>query len=418
MDNYFLSITVMVLLVAASAFFSATETAFSTLNKTRIKTLAEQGNRRAAIALNLADHFDQLISTILIGNNIVNISLATVATMFFVNLFGPSLGATYATIIITIVVLIFGEISPKSIAKDCPESFALFAAPVMRLLVWILFPVNRLFSWWKAALSRVLKIKNRTKRSQAELLMLVDEVEQEGSIDTEEGQLLKNAIEFTDRRADEILTPRVDIEAVPANASKELVAAKFAETKYSRLPVYEGNIDNIVGVIHQKDFYTGSGITGKRLKDIITTPTFVHKTAKISELLRQLQSAKSHVAVVLDEYGGTFGIVTMEDILEELVGDIWDEHDEIIDDFRKIADNLYSVDASIYLEDFCEFFKIKTNSDVVSVSGWVMEVLGTIPSIGDSFTYDTLEITVTELDNRRIARIQVRIIEKQTIQDK
>ena len=409
MDNTFLIIALMVFLVAASAFFSATETAFSTLNKTRLRTLADQGHRRAAIALGLAEHFDQLISSILIGNNIVNISLATVATMFFVNLFGPSLGATYATVVITIVVLIFGEISPKSIAKDCPESFALFAAPVMRLLVWMLHPVNALFSWWKNALSRLLKINNRTKRSQAELLMLVDEVEQEGSIDTDEGRLLKNAIEFTDRRADEILTPRVDIEAVPANASKETVAAKFAETKYSRLPVYEGTIDNIVGVIHQKDFYTGSGITGKRLKDIITTPTFVHKTAKISELLRHLQAAKSHVAVVLDEYGGTFGIVTMEDILEELVGDIWDEHDEVIEDFKKLRDNLYSVDASIYLEDFSEFFKVKINSDVVSVSGWVMEVLGTIPVCGDSFTFENLEITVTALDNRRIARIQVKV---------
>ena len=406
------SLIFLVALVALSAFFSATETAFLSFNKARLKSIAKQGNRRAQLVIDLEEKYDKLLSTILIGNNIVNISLATVATMFFVNLFGPSLGATYATVVITLVVLIFGEISPKSIAKDCPESFALFAAPVMRLFVWVLYPVNALFSWWKNALSRLLKINSNTKRSQAELLMLVDEVEQEGSIDTDEGRLLKNAIEFTDCRADEILTPRVDIEAVPVNASKETIAAKFAETKYSRLPVYEGTIDNIVGVIHQKDFYTGSGITGKRVKDIITIPIFVHKTVKISELLRHLQAAKSHVAVVLDEYGGTFGIVTLEDILEELVGDIWDEHDEVVDDFKKLADNLYSVDASIYLEDFCEFFKVKTDSEVVTVSGWVMEVLGTIPSCGDSFTFENLEITVTELDNRRIARIQVKVQEE------
>lgn len=406
MNDTFSSVAVMAILVLCSAFFSATETAFSSLNKTRLKTLAEAGNRRAEAALALAEGYDKLISTILIGNNLVNIAVTAVATVFFVRHFGDY-GATLATVVITVVILIFGEVSPKSIAKDCPENFALFATPVMRVLVWLFAPLNALFSQWKRALAKFLKITNDKKMSQAELLMLVEEVQQEGSIDTREGELLRNAISFADQRADDILTPRVDLEAIPVTASREDVAKVFAETKYSRLLVYEKNIDNIIGVIHQKNFYTAKGLTTKPLKEIMTAPVFVVKSARISQLLHQMQAAKSQVAVVLDEYGGTFGMVTMEDILEQLVGDIWDEHDDVVESIRKLEGESYQVEGATLLDDFARFFQLKLDSEVASVSGWVMEQLGTIPTEGDHFDYENLTVTVTAVEERRVARVVV-----------
>lgn len=401
-------IVFMIVLVAMSGFFSATETAFSSFNKTRMKTLAEEGNKSATRVLKLSDAYDKLISTILIGNNIVNIGVAAVATMFFVRLCGETTGPTYATVIITIVVLIFGEVSPKSIAKDCPEKYVLFAAPIMVCLVWLFAPVNFFFSSWKKLLAKLLKVDNDSKMSQAELLMLVDEVEQDGSIDNQEGELLRNVIEFSDLRAEKILTPRVHLEAVSADSPKTEIAKRFSESKFSRLLVYKDTVDNIVGVLHLKDLYKGSGLTDKPLEDIMTEPIFVMRSAKISELLTQLQSNKSHIAVVLDEYGGTYGIVTLEDILEELVGDIWDEHDDIVENIRTIDETTYEADGTLELAEFEEFFDVDLESQSVTLSGWIMEKIGSIPEPEESFESDGLRITVLKVDNRMIecARIQ------------
>ena len=334
MDQYISYIIAMVACVICSAFFSATETAFSSYNRTRIKTLAEKGSKRASLVLKLSENYDKLLSTILIGNNIVNIAVASLGTVMFVKIYGD-IGATISTVVITVVVLIFGEISPKSIAKDFSEKFAMFSAPIIRFLIWILLPVNFLFTMWKKFLSLFFKDKGDDKMSQEELLMLVDEVQEEGSIDDSEGNLLRNAIEFSDLRAEEILTHRVDIESLSVDSSKEEIADMFATSKFSRLLVYKDDIDNIVGVLHIKDFYTKDGITDKSVEEIMTTPIFIHKTEKASSLLKRLQTEKSHIAVVLDEFGGTLGIVTMEDILEELVGEIWDEHDDVLEDFKR-----------------------------------------------------------------------------------
>ena len=334
-------IIIMAVCLLLSAYFSATETAFSSANVTRLKMLAEKGNSRAALACRLLERYDKLLSTILIGNNIVNIAMASLATALFVKSFGDA-GATLSTIVVTVVVLIFGEISPKSIAKDCAESWAMTAAPFLRCLIWLLMPLNALFSLWKKLLNRVFRLESDNKMSQEELLMLVDEVQQEGSIDGSEGELLKNAIEFTEREAEDILTHRVDMEAVSKDASKEDIAKVFSETKYSRLPVYDGDIDNIIGVIHQKDFYTGNGIIDRDISHIIAPAVYVLKNEKISSILKLLQRKKAHVAVVLDEYGGTCGMITMEDILEELVGEIWDEHDEITETVQQTGENSFT----------------------------------------------------------------------------
>ena len=399
-------IVIMAVCLALSAYCSATETAFSSANTTRLRTLAEKGSGNAALALKLLEQYDRLLSTILIGNNIVNIATASIGTVLFVRHYGVA-GATISTVVVTVVVLIFGEISPKSIAKDCAEKCAMLSAPILRVLIWVLMPLNLLFSLWKKLLAKVFRLNTDSKMSQEELLMLVDEVQQDGSIDRDEGELLKNAIGFSEQEAQDILIHRVDLAALPVTASKEEVAALFTQTKYSRLLIYQDSIDHILGTVHQKDFYVGCGVTDQPLSDIISPPVFALENEPIRALLKKLQQAKTHVAVVVDEYGGTCGIVTMEDILEELVGEIWDEHDEEEVFLRKIAPDTWLVDAGMDFDDFAEFFQLKTDSEMVSVSGWVMEQFGRVPEAGDSFVFENLTVRVTRVENHRIEEIQV-----------
>ena len=405
--NYFGSIFAMAVCIAMSAYFSATETAFSSLNKTRLKVLADDGNKRAALALRLAEDYDRLISTILIGNNIVNISVASIGTLLFVELCGDA-GATISTVVVTVVVLIFGEITPKSIAKDMPERFAMFSAPFIRLWIWVLTPLNFLFSQWKRLVSHFVKTDNNAKMSHEELLLFMEDVEQDGSIDENEGELLRNALEFRELTAEEILTHRIELEAVDINDSHAEIAKAFTQSRFSRLLVYRDTIDQVVGVLHQKDFYINGSMTDQPIAEIMTEPLFVYQHTKIRDVLKMLQHKKSHIAVVVDDFGGTLGIVTMEDILEELVGEIWDEHDEVEEDFKKLGENTYRVDCSVSLEDFMDFFDVKLESDSVSVGGWVMEQLNRVPVKGESFTAQHLEITVSELSAYRVSAITVK----------
>lgn len=404
METY---IIIMVICLIMSAYFSATETAFSCANKTRLRALAEKGNKKAELAVNLADKYDRLISTILIGNNIVNILLASIGTLLFVEELQMTNGAAISTAVVTVAVLIFGEITPKSIANDFPEKFAMFSAPFIRLFIWILLPLNFLFSLWKKLVGKLFKVEEDDNMTQEELLMMVDEAEQEGDIDTDEGDLLRNAIEFSDLKAEDILTHRVDLEALPIDSKKSEIAQMFTRTRFSRIPVYEDNIDNIIGVIHQKDFYVGSGVTTEPIKDIISPVLFIHQSENIDDLLKKLQKEKAHIAVVVDEYGGTLGIVTMEDILEELVGEIWDEHDEVVEEFKELDENTFVIDCNMTLADFCEEFNIETESDSVSVGGWVAEQIGNIPDVDDSFKFENLIVTVTETDSHRASTIRV-----------
>ncbi len=400
------NIIALAVLILMSGYFSATETAFLSCNKTRLRTMAEKGNKRAALVNRLNENYDRLLSTILIGNNIVNLTAASIGTVLFVRLYGD-IGATVSTAVITVLVLIFGEITPKNVAKDCPEKLAMFSAPIIRVLIWIFTPLNFLFGLWKKLISKVLHLESDSKMSQEELLMLVEEVREGGTIDSEEGDLLKNAIEFNDMRAEDILTHRVDLEAVDIESTKEEIAEVFTQSKFARLPVYEDSIDNIIGILNMKDFYDGTGITAKSIRDIMTKPLFVLKSDKIDELLNLLQETKSQMAVILDEYGGTLGIVTLEDILEELVGEIWDEHDEVTEEYIPIGENRWRVDCSVNLDDFCDFFGIETDSTTISLGGWVMEQLGKVPEAGDSFEFECLSVSVVETDGQRVTFIDV-----------
>ncbi len=395
--------------IIMSAYFSATETAFSSLNRTRIKALAENGNKKAVLTLKLSENYDRLISTILIGNNIVNIAVASIGTLLFVNMLGQEVGAPLSTVVVTIVVLIFGEITPKSIAKDHPEKFAMFSAPMIRVLIWILMPLNFIFENWKKLIGKLFRVNENSKMSQEELILLLNEVQEEGAIDESEGKLLRNAVEFGDLEAQDILTHRVDLEGIELGASKEEIAGKFEESHFSRLLVYDGTIDKIVGILHQKDFYVGAGITSEPVSKIMSQPVFVHQTEKIDALLQKMRSGKSHIAIVIDEFGGVAGIVTMEDILEELVGDIWDEHDEVEEPVQQTGENSYTVYCGISLDDFCEAFNLKIESDCTSLAGWIMEYMGRIPAEGDSFRFENLSFTITKTNDHRILYVSVEV---------
>ena len=407
-SSNFAMLAAIVLLICLSAYFSATETAFSSLNKIRMKSKAAAGDRRAARTLELAEDYDRLLSTILIGNNIVNIAATTVGTVLFIDLVGAGYGPTVSTVVLTVAVLIFGEISPKSIAKESPEKFAMWSAPILRVLLTVLRPLNFLFAQWKRLLSRVFCAGEDAGITEEELITMVTEAESEGGLDEHESELIRSAIEFGDLEAGDILTPRVEIAAVSEDASMEEVAAAFAESGYSRLPVYRGSIDEIVGVLHEKDFYAARYRGRTDLKGAVGPVHYTTPNAPIDRLLRTLQKEKVHMAVVVDEYGGTEGLVTLEDIVEELVGEIWDEHDEVVEQFRRQEDGSVLVDCSADLTDLFDLFSVRGGDcGATTVSGWVIEQLGRVPGDGDRFQADGLDVTVTRAEARRALEIRV-----------
>lgn len=394
-------------MVAMSAYFSATETAFSSLNRLRLKNKAEDGDKRAALALRLEEDYDRLLSTILIGNNIVNITATTLATLVFVRLLGEASGPTVSTVVLTVVILIFGEISPKSLAKENAEAFAMASAPLLLFFMGLLRPVNFLFAQWKKLLSKLFSRAEEGGITEEELITMVDQAEGEGGLDQHESELIRSAIEFGDMEVQEILTPRVDLVAVEDSAGMEEIAALFAENGYSRLPVYHEDIDNIIGVIHEKDFHAARYHGIEQLPSMMGNVLFTTGNTKIGALLRILQKEKGHMAVVVDEYGGTEGICTLEDIVEELVGEIWDEHDEVLEAFQKQDDGSYLISCNADLTDMYDLFAITGDCDANTVSGWVMEQIGRIPAEGDAFTASGLDVTVTKVDHRRVLEIRV-----------
>lgn len=400
---------IMIALVVMSAYFSATETAFSSLSRSRIKILMEHGNRKAALVHKLSENYDKLLSTILVGNNIVNIALSSMATVFFIQYLGNASGPTISTVVVTIVVLIFGEITPKSLAKETPERFAMFSAPILQVFLAILTPINYIFSLWRKFMSRVVKVKDDRRVTDEELLTIVAEAEQEGGIDSEESELIRSAIEFNDQEAVDILTPRVNVVAVENTVSAEELETVFRESGLTRLPVYEDSIDNVLGIVNLKDFYACPRDAGFHVTDIMTEPVYISESMKIGALLKFLQKTKAHFAIVADEFGGMVGIITMEDILEELVGEIWDEHDEVVEEFVKLDDNKYRVLCSADLDKLFTFFSLDCEADSVTVSGWVMEELGRIPDEGDTFTYQNLTVEVTKTDHHRVLEITVTV---------
>ena len=408
------SLLIILICLAGSAFFSGSETAFSTFNRIRMKKLAQDGNRKAKRVLAMSEKYDTFISTVLIGNNIVNILLSSLATLLCVKWLKETSFASFvaaiSTAVMTVVVLIFGEISPKNIAKEHADGYAMAVCDFIRFLEILFAPFNFIFGLWKKLVSVIFKSSDEHAVTEEELLSMVDEVEHSGGIGEQEGELIRNAMELNENDCADIATPRVDIEAVEKNWTKEEVAKVFVETGYSRLPVYVDSIDNIIGIIHRTDFYNNYDM--ENIADaILTKPVFVPTTMKIGALLKLLQKNKCHMAVVTDEYGGTFGIVTMEDILEELVGEIWDEHDEVEEDMSENK-GIYTVSGSMDPEELFEELEMDIEEvPYATLGGWIMDELNKVPEVGDTFESNGYKFTVETVDGMRVDTAVVEKIE-------
>lgn len=415
MEDSISSILILVLLIIMSAYFSATETAYSSLNKIKLKSIANNGNKKAKLALELSEKYDSVISTILIGNNIVNIATASLATVLFTKLLGSS-GVTVSTIVMTILILIFGEISPKSIAKDIPESFAIVSAPLLNVFCIILKPVNHIFCLWKNLISKVLKIQKHSGITEDEILTIAEEAENEGGINPQQLEIIKSAIELNEQEVIEAFTPRVDMIAAKDSCSKEELLNLFIESGFSRIPVYHDNIDNVIGIINEKDLINiVVNNKNEEISSIIKPLNVIQPHMKLSHLLKVLQNNKSHMALIADEYGGTMGIITLEDILEELVGEIWDEHDKVVNDIEKIAEDEYIVRGNANIEKVLEEFDLEEEFEVNSVNGWVMQQFGKIPKVGESFEYKNLKIVIQKATKRCVLEIRITVDEPMEI---
>ena len=399
----------LVILVGFSAFFSASETAFSSLNQIRLKSRAEDGDSSAARVLAMAEQYDQLLSTILIGNNIVNIAAASIGTILFTQMLGAERGATVSTIVLTIIVLIFGEVTPKSLAKEMPEKVATAVSPFLVLLMALMTPLTWLFTQWKKLLGHFVHSGEADTITEGELMTMVSEAENDGELTDRESELIRSAIEFDDVEVEEILTPRVDVVAVEDDIPLEELAQTFAESGYSRLPVYHGTIDNIIGVVHEKDFYIARLKKATKIDDLVVPTLYTTGSTQISQLLRTLREQHHHLAVVVDEYGGTEGIITLEDILEELVGEIWDEHDEVTEDFRKQSDGSWLVSGSASVDDLYEELDLPEEEDIDSntVNGLVQEKTCHLPKVGDRFTLGEYDGVVTRTAKRRVTEVRL-----------
>ena len=399
----------LVILVGFSAFFSASETAFSSLNQIRLKSRAEDGDSSAARVLAMAEQYDKLLSTILIGNNIVNIAAASIGTILFTQMLGAERGATVSTIVLTIIVLIFGEVTPKSLAKEMPEKVATAVSPFLVLLMALMTPLTWLFTQWKKLLGHFVHSGEADTITEGELMTMVSEAENDGELTDRESELIRSAIEFDDVEVEEILTPRVDVVAVEDDIPLEELAQTFAESGYSRLPVYHGTIDNIIGVVHEKDFYIARLKKATKIDDLVVPTLYTTGSTQISQLLRTLREQHHHLAVVVDEYGGTEGIITLEDILEELVGEIWDEHDEVTEDFRKQSDGSWLVSGSASVDDLYEELDLPEEEDIDSktVNGLVQEKTCHLPKVGDRFTLGEYDGVVTRTAKRRVTEVRL-----------
>ena len=397
----------LILCVLLSAFFSATETAFSASNRVKLKTVDGPRKDRAQLTLNLLEKYDSLLTTVLIGNNIVNIAGAAIATVLFIRILGGDSGATVASVVMTVVVLFLGEVGPKTLAKQQPEKFAMAVSPAIRVLMILLKPLDLLFSLWRKVLSRMIKPDTEESQIEDELMTIIDEAQTEGDIEEDEGELIRSAIEFNDQDASDIMTPRVDVTAIEDTATTDEAAELFRKTWYSRIPVYHEDLDHITGILNEKDFYKMTHEGCQDILRIMKEPVFAPASLSISNLLKLFRTSKTHLVILLDEYGGTEGIVTMEDVLEELVGEIYDEHDEVEEEVVEQEDGTMIVDGNMQLQELLDKHGLENKYDADTVGGWAGEMLEKVPEVGDVFRLENHEFTVTEMDGFRVTKVQV-----------
>lgn len=426
----FAYIGALIVLIALSAVFSGSEIAYSSLNEKRLRHMAEEENdRRAGTALLNYSRYDDLLSTILIGNNFVNLASSTIATELFImllvetNVMSENLAAVISTAVMTVLILIFGEITPKLVANRNPDSYAVKQAPFLRVLRFVFYPLVKVVTWIVKRCSSLWE-KNVTDDSnvtEEELSDIIETVEEEGVIDEHTSDLLQSALEFPDIYAYEIITPRVDMVAVDINDDQDEIIETILNSNFSRIPVYEDSIDNIIGVIHLNEVLKAiADGTELNIREHMLPVCYLHKTTILPQALRELRERKLHLAIVTDEYGGTMGLLTMEDILEQLVGDIWDETDEIEDELVKISDDTYECDGDMRIYDLLDEFDIDDDDfddDNATVGGWAIEQLGGYPAKGESFDFENLTVTVKQIQNLRVTRLLIKVHEKPPEED-
>ncbi len=410
MTSYIIAIVILILF---SGLFSATETAYSSSSKIRLKNMANDGNKKATSALVILEDFDKFLTSILIGNNIVNIAAATISTLLFSKILKGGEGPTVSTIVITIITLMFGEIAPKSLSKQAPEKFACATVELVNFFEFVFTPLTIVLKGWTWLVNHIVRVEEDENDISDELITMVDEAEKDGNLEEHESDLISAAIEFNDLDVKDVLTPRVDIVAVNITSTHEQIEKAFRFNSFSRLPVYENSVDNIVGVIHEKDFYELMYHNNKGpIRRIIKPVIYTSPNTQISTCMKQLQTAKLHMAVVLDEYGGTEGIITLEDIIEELVGEIWDEHDIVEDFYTKIDDNTWMVKGDAEIDDLIDRFDVEEEDeefDFITVSGWAISELHHIPKVNEEFTYKNLHVVITKADQRKVLEVKVEI---------
>ncbi|MBR4303845.1 MAG: HlyC/CorC family transporter [Clostridia bacterium] len=413
MTNYIIIAICLVL----SAFFSGSEIAYNSVNPIRLQKAAEEGSKKAKLTLSIYNNYDKFLSTILIGNNLVNIASSSVATVIFINLFGE-VGAAYATLAMTVAILICGEITPKIVARTHSFAFANATAYPIKLLMIITFPLVWLVGLLVKLLSPLWgKDEEEEGFNAEELANLIEIAETENVIDEERGDLLQSAIDFSDTSAQEILTHRVDMIAIDIDDPMDEIIATLESSPYSRIPVYEDSIDNVIGILYLNHFY--KKIVEEpdfSLRDILIEVCFIHKSMKLPAVLSELKRRKTHIAVVTDEYGGTMGIVTMEDVLEQLVGEIWDETDEVFEDITEVAENTFEVDGDMSIYDFLDEVGLDSDDfegDYTTVGGWAIESIGTFPTAGESFVYENLTVTVVETEELRVTKLKAVVTPRQ-----
>jgi len=407
----------ILIFIGFSAYFSASEIAFASANKMRLKKAAESGSKKAKLAYFIYEHYETALTTILIGNNLVNIAASSLATLIAIKLLGEA-GAGVATVVMTILILIFGEILPKIIAKDHAEGFSLTTAPFLRFLMFITFPVVFILSILLNAVNRIFGIPEQSPSvTEDDLYSIIETVEDEGIIDEERSDLLQSALDFSEIAAQEIITPRVDMVSVDVEDDMDTILDIAVHSRFSRIPVYEDNIDNIIGILYLNHFFKKIVETKEfSIRTLLMDVCFIHKSMKLPSVLAELKRRKMHMAVVTDEYGGTLGVLTMEDVLEQLVGEIWDESDEVEVYFKVIDEKIVEVDADISIYDFLEYFEIDErdfDSDYTTVGGWVIDMLNGFPEAQASFQFQHLKIWVQDITNHRILTVRVETGERE-----
>ncbi len=418
METTITYLIIIVVLIGISAFCSCSETAYSCASTIRLKKWADEGNKRAKRALSIAENFDKALTAILILNNIVNLGCSALATVVCMEI-SQDYGAAISTGATTLLVLTFGEVIPKCFGKEKSDEIAVAISGILKAIIIVLTPLVYLFIGIKKVALKLFRIKSdKSTVTEDELKYIVESIEEQGVLEEQESEMVRSVLDFDETTVMEVLTPRVDVVAIDIDTPQKDIIKTIREHRFSRIPIYKDTIDNIVGILHSWD-YLDTIAQGKTpsLEKLITPPHFIFQTQKLSSVLSDFRRRRLHIAIVTDEYGGTLGIVTMEDLLEEIVGEIWDEDEEIETDRLKLSDNTWRVSGDMELDELFKLFDIKLSdeeSQSITVGGFIFESMGTLPESGESFTYRGLRIKVDSISDRRVDTATVELIPEYT----